>query len=80
MYKWKSQNPYYTTNKDWIQNIQLYNRDRFQNIQLTKIESRMILRQKILFFSIAEGDAKIFEVFCVKNHDFTTKKSYFSQF
>ena len=25
----------------------------------------------------AEGGAKIFEVFCVKNHDFTQKKSYF---
>jgi hypothetical protein len=39
-----------------------------------------ILRQKILFFPIAEGGAKIFEVFRVKNHDFTTKKSYFFQF
>jgi hypothetical protein len=29
-----------------------------------------ILRQKITFFSIAEGGAKIFEVFRVKNHDF----------
>ena len=28
----------------------------------------------------AEGDAKIFGVFRVKNHDFTTKKSYFFQF
>ena len=37
----------------------------------------MILRQKIIFFSIAEGGAKIFEVFRVKNHDFTPKKSYF---
>ena len=33
-----------------------------------------ILRQKILFFSIAEGGAKIFEVFRMKNHDFTPKK------
>ena len=39
-----------------------------------------ILRQKIIFFSIAEGGAKIFEVFRVKNHDFTPKKSYFFQF
>ena len=30
--------------------------------------------------SRAEGGAKIFGVFRVKNHDFTTKKSYFSQF
>ena len=28
----------------------------------------------------AEESAKIFEVFRVKNHDFTTKKSYFFQF
>ena len=26
----------------------------------------------------AEGGANIFGVFCVKNHDFTPKKSYFS--
>jgi hypothetical protein len=31
-------------------------------------------------FSIAEGGAKMFEVFRVKNHDFTPKKSYFFQF
>ena len=28
----------------------------------------------------AEGGAKIFGVFRVKNHDFTQKKSYFFQF
>jgi hypothetical protein len=28
----------------------------------------------------AEGSAKIFGVFNVKNHDFTPKKSYFFQF
>ena len=28
----------------------------------------------------AEGGAKIFGVFRVKNHDFTPKKSYFPQF
>ena len=28
----------------------------------------------------AEGGANIFAVFCVKNHDFTPKKSYFFQF
>jgi hypothetical protein len=31
----------------------------------------MILRQIIILFSIAKGGAKIFEVFRVKNHDFT---------
>ena len=39
-----------------------------------------ILRPKILFFPIAEGDAKIFGVFCVKNHDFTPKNHIFSNF
>jgi hypothetical protein len=39
-----------------------------------------ILRQKILFFPIAEGGAKIFEVFRVKNHDFTTKNHIFFNF
>ena len=38
-----------------------------------------ILRQKILFFPIAEGGAKMFGVFRVKNHDLTPKKSYFFQ-
>jgi hypothetical protein len=31
-------------------------------------------------FSIAEGGAKIFEVFRVKNHDFTPKNHIFSNF
>jgi hypothetical protein len=39
-----------------------------------------ILRQKILFFPIAEGGAKNFEVFRVKNHDFTPKNLIFSNF
>ena len=39
-----------------------------------------ILRQKIIFFPIAEGDAKIFWVFRVKNHDFTPKNHIFSNF
>jgi hypothetical protein len=34
----------------------------------------------MIFFPIAEGGAKIFGVFRVKNHDFTLKKSYFFQF
>jgi hypothetical protein len=37
----------------------------------------MILRQKIIFFPIAEGGAKIVGVFRVKNHDFTPKKIIF---
>jgi hypothetical protein len=39
-----------------------------------------ILRQKIIFFPIAEGGAKIFGVFRVKNHDFTPKDLIFSNF
>jgi hypothetical protein len=39
-----------------------------------------ILRQKIIFFPIAEGGAKIFGVFRVRNHDFTPKNLIFSNF
>jgi hypothetical protein len=39
-----------------------------------------ILRQKIIFFPIAEGDARIVEVFRVKNHDFTPKNHIFANF
>ena len=39
-----------------------------------------ISRQKIIFFPIAEGGAKIFGVFRVKNHDFTAKNNVFFQF
>ena len=39
-----------------------------------------ILRQKIIFFPIAEGGANIFGVFRVKNHDFTPKYLFFSNF
>ena len=39
-----------------------------------------ILRQKIIFFPIAEGGAKIVGVFRVKNHDFTPKNHIFSNF
>ena len=39
-----------------------------------------ILRQQIIFISIAEGGAKVFGVFRVKNHDFTPKNHIFSNF
>jgi hypothetical protein len=39
-----------------------------------------ILRQKIIFFPIAEGGAKIVGVFRVRNHDFTPKNLIFSNF
>ena len=39
-----------------------------------------ILRQKIIFFPIAERGAKICGVFRVKNHDFTPKNLFFSNF
>jgi hypothetical protein len=38
------------------------------------------LRQKIIFFPIAEGGAKIFGVFRLKNHDFVPKNLIFSNF
>ena len=43
-------------------------------------EKIMILRQKIIFFRIVEGGAKIFGVFRVKNHDFTPTNHIFSNF
>jgi hypothetical protein len=33
---------------------------------------------KKIFFPIAEGGAKMFGIFCVKNHDFTPKNYIFS--
>ena len=39
-----------------------------------------IIRQKIIFFPIAEGGAKIVGVFRVKNPDFTPKNVIFSNF
>ena len=39
-----------------------------------------ILRQKIIFFPIAEWGVRIFGVFRVKNHDFTPKNHIFSTF
>ena len=39
-----------------------------------------ILPQKIIFFPIAEGGAKIFGVFRVKNHDFTQTNHIFPNF
>jgi hypothetical protein len=39
-----------------------------------------ILRQKIIFFPIAEGGAKNVGVFRVKNHDYTPKNHIFSNF
>jgi hypothetical protein len=39
-----------------------------------------ILRQKIIFFPIAEGGANKFGVFRVKNHDFMPKKHFFPNF
>ena len=52
-------------------------RENFWGISCEKIT---ILRQKIIFFPIAEGGAKIFGVFRVKNHDFTPKNHFFSNY
>ena len=43
-------------------------------------EKKKILRQKIIFFPIAEGGANNFGIFRVKNHDFTPKNHIFSNF
>ena len=43
-------------------------------------EKSRFYAKKSYFFLIAEGGAKIFEVYRVKNHDFTTKNLIFFQF
>jgi hypothetical protein len=47
-------------------------REKFWGISCEKTQ---FYAKKIIFFPIAEGGAKYFEVFRVKNHDFTPKKS-----
>ena len=43
-------------------------------------EKSRFYAKKIIFFPIAEGSANIFEVFRVKNHDFTQKNHIISNF
>ena len=43
-------------------------------------EKSRFYAKKIIFFPIAEGGAKIFGVFRVKNHDFTPTNHLFSNF
>jgi hypothetical protein len=43
-------------------------------------EKSLFYAKKIIFFPIAEGGAKIFGVFRVKNHDSTPKNQIFFQF
>ena len=43
-------------------------------------EKSRFYAKKIIFLPIAEGGAKSYGVFRVKNHDFTPQKSYFFQF
>jgi hypothetical protein len=50
-----------------------------ENIWGISSEKSRFYAKKIIFFSIAEGGAKLVEVFRVKNHDFMPKKSYFFQ-
>ena len=52
-------------------------RENFWGISCEKIT---ILYQKIIFFPIAEGSAKIFGVFRVKNHDIMPKNLISSNF
>ena len=60
-----------------IQDFKLGGARKFLGYFVWKIT---ILRQKIIFCSIAEGGAKIFEVFRVKNHDLHQKIIFFSNF
>ena len=53
---------------------------RRENCWGISCEKITILRQKIIFFPIAEGGAKIFGVFRVKNHEFTPKNHIFSNY
>jgi hypothetical protein len=53
---------------------------RRENFWGISCEKNTILRQKIIFFPIAEGGAKIFGVFRVKNYDFTPKNHIYSNF
>ena len=52
-------------------------REKFWGISC---EKSRFYAQKIRFFPNAEGSAKIFGVFRVKNHDFTPKNHIFSNF
>ena len=53
---------------------------RRENFRGISCEKSLFYAKKYYFFTIAEGGAKIFGIFRVKNHDFTQKKSYFFQF
>ena len=53
---------------------------RCENFGGISCEKITILRQKIIFFPIAEGGAKNFGVFRVKNHDYTPTNHIFSNF
>jgi hypothetical protein len=52
---------------------------RCEKIWGISCEKSRFYAKKSYFFPIAEGGAKIFGVFRVKNHDFTQKKPNFSQ-
>ena len=64
-----------------VQNIKLGG-DALKKIAPSGIscEKSLFYAQKFFFFQIAEGGAKIFGVFRVKNHDFTPKNHIFFQF
>jgi hypothetical protein len=51
-----------------------------ENIWGISCEKSRLYAKKIIFFLIAEGGAKIFGVFRVKNHDITPKNLIFSNF
>ena len=53
---------------------------RCENCWGISCEKSRFYDKKIIFFPIAEGSAKIFGVFRVKNHDLTPKNHIFSNF
>ena len=61
-----------------IQDFKLGGAHLKKNAHLKKCGLKKI-RQKIIFFPMAEGGAKIVGVFRVKNHDFTPKNHIFFQ-
>ena len=53
---------------------------RRENLWGISCEKSRFYAKKIIFFPTAEGGAKMFGVFRVKNHDFTPKNHIFSNF
>ena len=66
--------------KLWGAHLKKLRRAEGENFWGISCEKSRFYTKKSYFFPIAEGDAKIFGVFRVKNHDFTPKNHIFSNF